>query len=295
MIVTTDIAEAYLERLEARRAPSNHTVQAYRCDLKDFMRFLQGPEEHLAEADLLQAYIRHLSSERGLAVRTVRRRLACLRSFFADRCRCDPSTASPFDNLDIHLPRAKALPRALTQSDASKLAALAVTKRDQSAIDSDVAVAVLLLLSVGLRVGELVLLRSSDFDASSGSLHVRGKGRRERCVPVVDRHLREALARRAAARVDRLFGGDMNPWTTQTFRQKLRAFSNAAGVDRRVTPHMLRHTSATLLLDSGVDLLFLQRMLGHESISTTAIYAHVGDASLARALSRARLLDSLAA
>lgn len=68
-------------------------------------------------------------------------------------------------------------------------------------------------------------------------------------------------------------------WTTQSVRRELRRFARAAGVDKHVTPHMLRHTCATLLLKDGVDLRFLQRLLGHENIATTAIYAHVGDAA----------------
>ena len=84
----------------------------------------------------------------------------------------------------------------------------------------------------------------------------------------------------------------MHAYFTPSLRGIVR-FAKAAGVARRVTPHMLRHTSATLLLEGGVDLLFLQRMLGHESIATTAIYARVNDASLRRALERADLLVEL--
>ncbi|USQ95280.1 tyrosine-type recombinase/integrase [Caulobacter sp. RL271] len=87
----------------------------------------------------------------------------------------------------------------------------------------------------------------------------------------------------------------MGGWTTQSYRQRLATFARGSGVTQRVTPHMLRHTCATPLLEDGVDLLFLQRLLDHENIATTAIDAHVGDASLNRALERARLLAALAA
>ena len=123
---------------------------------------------------------------------------------------------------------------------------------------------------------------------------MRGKGRRERRVFIVDPRLRQHLAQLANGDDAALFSR-ARPWSTQTFRQALRAFARSAGLTRRVTPHMLRHNAATLLLEDGVDLLFLQRLLGQESISTTALYAHVGDASLKRALEKADVLTSLAA
>jgi len=119
-----------------------------------------------------------------------------------------------------------------------------------------------------------------------GGLNVRGKGRRERRVFIVDPRLRQHLAQLANGDDAALFSR-ARPWSTQTFRQALRAFARSAGLTRRVTPHMLRHNAATLLLEDGVDLLFLQRLLGQESISTTALYAHVGDASLKRAWEKA--------
>lgn len=151
----------------------------------------------------------------------------------------------------------------------------------------DYALAILILLSVGLRVSEVVQLKPSDYEPLEGGLRVRGKGRRERRVFIVDPQLRGLLAE-AAAPGERpyLLGEDGAPWTTQAFRQRLHKFAARAEIVGRVTPHMLRHTAATLLLEDGVDLLFLQRLLGHENTSTTAIRAHVGDASLGRALER---------
>jgi integrase/recombinase XerD len=295
VIVTTEIVEAYLQGLKSRRNPSEHTIRAYRSDLYDYLAFVAERPQGDSQSQVLLAYIRHLVEERKLANRTARRRLACLRGFYRELERSSGEAASPFTGLEIQLPRPKSLPRALAREDASKLARAAWRQCLCGSLqERNVAAAVLLLLSVGLRVGELVQLTPADFDGQDGTLHVKGKGLRERRVPVVDLRLRGFLADLSSGDQNSLLGLGSSPWTTQVFRQRLRAFAKAAGVSRRVTPHMLRHTSATLHLEDGVDLLFLQRLLGHESISTTALYAHVGDASLKRALEKAQLLTSLA-
>ena len=157
-----------------------------------------------------------------------------------------------------------------------------------------IAIAVLVLISSGVRVAELTSLRSDDFHFDTGALRVLGKGQRERFVFLADKDLRKLVARLAATRQGMtLFGHGDRKWTTDWVRRALRKFAVAAGISIRVTPHMLRHTCATLLLEDGVDLRFLQRLLGHESISTTAIYAHVGDAGLQKALESASLLSRL--
>lgn len=213
--------------------------------------------------------------------------MACLRGFYKDAVRSGALQRSPFAELEMQLPRARSLPRALGRSEARLLARHAWRGGD------GFAAAVLLMLSVGLRVGELVRLRPSDYDCDSGGLHVRGKGRRERRVFVVDARLGRLLASLAERGAPSLCGPPGEAWTTQAVRRELRAFAAAAGVARRVTPHMLRHTCATLLLEDGVDLRVLQRLLGHENIATTALYAHVGDGGLKRALAQAGLLAGL--
>ncbi|MFL6844598.1 MAG: tyrosine-type recombinase/integrase [Allosphingosinicella sp.] len=293
MILTTASAADYVRRLKAARDPSEHTLRAYASDLRDYERFLSARRLCPREGETLLAYVGHLIEERSAAPRTLRRRMACLRGFYKDAVRSGAIERSPFAELEMQLPRARSLPRALTRGEA-RLLAMAAWR--QPAARAGFAAAVLLMLSVGLRVGEFVRLRPVDYDPESGGLHVRGKGRRERRVFVVDARL-QALLARLAARGDRpsLCGPAGAPWTTQAVRRELRAFAAAAGIARRVTPHMLRHTCATLLLEDGVDLRVLQRLLGHENIATTALYAHVGDSGLRRALAQAGLLAGLAA
>lgn len=297
MPVTAISTAAYVHRLKAVRDPSGHTLKAYASDLRDYSRFLAGRALCPKRTETLVAYAEHLMVERSAAPRTLRRRMACLRGFYKDLVRSGAIAQSPFTGLEMQLPRPRSLPRALTRADTRRLAEAAwrvCRDRRASLAAQAFPATVLLLISVGLRVAELVQLRPGDFDAESGALRVHGKGRRERCVFVVDKDLQQIMGRLAKrAGTGALLAPGGGDWSTQAVRRELRRFALAAGVEKRVTPHMLRHTCATLLLEDGVDLRFLQRLLGHENIATTAIYAHVGDAGLRRALENAGLLSSL--
>jgi integrase/recombinase XerD len=127
---------------------------------------------------------------------------------------------------------------------------------------------------------------------------VQGKGSRERTVYFPDRWLRSLAAAyvgaRAALLVEHrflLFKRDLSPMTSAAMRDRLAIASRSTGLRRTVTPHMLRHSAATELLESGVDIRYVQRLLGHASISTTEIYTHVSDASLRRVIASANVLD----
>lgn len=297
MLVTSATAAGYVSRMKAARDPSGHTLKAYASDLKDYLQFLARRRLCPAKSDTLLAYAEYLMVDRLAAPRTLRRRMACLRGFYRDLVRTGKLDQSPFSRLEMQLPRPRSLPRALTRAEACLLADAAWAACGSRRISIDAKAfpaAVLLLISVGLRVAELVDLRASEFDPDSGALRVRGKGRRERCVFVVDAKLRAIMSRLAERSPERpLMAPRTGAWSTQSVRRSLRRFSTEAGIDRGVTPHMLRHTCATLLLEDGVDLRFLQKLLGHENIATTAIYAHVGDAGLKRALECANLLSTL--
>jgi site-specific recombinase XerD len=296
MFVTVELTSAYIARLRVARNPSEHTLQAYTADLKHYRGFLESQDTDPSSAASILNYVGHLTRS-GAAARTIRRRVACLRGFYRDLAREKIIGASPFVGLELQLPRARSLPRGISRKDTQVLAAAAWLQcRDHcnARAISPIAAAILVLICTGIRVGELVKLRSDDFHSDNGALRVHGKGQRERFVFLTDRDLRGIVAKLAAHRPGlTLFGHGDLAWSTDWVRRSLRQFTADAGVARKVTPHMLRHTCATLLLEDGVDLRFLQRLLGHESISTTAIYAHVGDAGLKRALEGAKLLTRL--
>jgi len=298
MQLTTESIDAYLEHLRISRDPSKHTLAAYRADLRNYKAFQFGRSDEEPAGEAIMAYISCLVDRRA-AARTIRRRIACLRGYCRDLVRRKLLAESPFIRLELQLPRAKGLPRAIPRREAKLLAASAwqQCRGHRSASNLPVfAVAVLVLISSGVRVGELTSLQSDDFHGDTGAMRVHGKGHRERFVFLVDKGLRRLVGLLAASRPGlSLFGHGERRWSTDWVRRSLRGFATTAGVQRRITPHMLRHTCATLLLEDGVDLRFLQRLLGHENISTTAIYAHVGDAGLQRALEGAGLLTRLKA
>src|SRR5262249_12475186 len=151
-----------------------------------------------------------------------------------------------------------------------------------------------LMLSTGIRVGELCKLGVEDVSPDGGSLRIHGKGSRDRVAYICDdglkRELRRTIMERQhatgghAALLLNRYGLPMKP---QSVRSSLRRHAGQIGLARRITPHMLRHTAATLLIETGVDIRFVQRLLGHSSIATTEIYTHVSDEALRITLERA--------
>jgi site-specific recombinase XerD len=157
-----------------------------------------------------------------------------------------------------------------------------------------------LMVGTGMRVGELCKIKLDDLSPEGAVVRIHGKGARDRVAYVTDPGLRRDLQRLVAQRrkagtaalfVNR-YGSHMRP---QSVRSKLRRLAKEAGLSRRVTPHMLRHTAATLLIETGVDIRFVQRLLGHSSIATTEIYTHVSDEALRVTLERADVLGTLGA
>ncbi|MDO5697509.1 MAG: tyrosine-type recombinase/integrase [Dermatophilus congolensis] len=169
--------------------------------------------------------------------------------------------------------------------------------RRENFFDATTFVALVVMLATGARVTETCSLRVADVDLAEGFLLLQGKGRRQRRVPLTDERSVQLLSSYLACRVlaahahDRLLCNDRGlPLAPGSLRIRLHRTVKAAGVKRRVTPHMLRHTAATRLLDSGTDIRYIQRLLGHAHLATTEIYTHVSSRSLRDALAAADAL-----
>jgi integrase/recombinase XerC len=280
--------ERFLAELAALRA-SPHTVAAYRRDVTRALDLAGGPGRPVGAEqwtrELLERSLRDLH-RRSHAAGTAARALAAWRSFsrFCVRkglLRHDPARALPFPRVPRRLPRtlpARDLGRALDELAQADPAA----RRDRALIET--------AYSAGLRLAELVGLNHGDLDLAGGLVRVRGKGRRERIVPVG----RTALAalrgylegeRRANGRRDQpIFAGAagrrLSGRTVQRIvRRRLGQVAGGLGV----TPHALRHSFASHLLDRGADLRAIQELLGHRSLASTQIYTHVTRSRLRRA------------
>jgi len=283
------LVESFQEMLSAERGAAGNTLESYRRDLSDCGRFLLARKRDLARADSedLRAYMAALAAS-GRSPRTAARRLSAIRQFyrflFSDGLRGD----DPAAGLDGPR-RGRSLPKLLSEAEVDLLLASA---RQRAGPDGARLLALLeLLYATGLRVSELVRLPLDALAREPKVLIVRGKGGRERLVPLSE-PARAAVAAFLAVRERFLSGRKDSRWlfpsrgksghlTRHRVGQLLKDLALEAGIDpARVSPHVLRHAFASHLLDHGADLRSVQKMLGHADISTTQIYTHVLDERL---------------
>ncbi|MEJ1160369.1 site-specific tyrosine recombinase XerD [Prosthecomicrobium sp. N25] len=290
--------ESFLEMLAVERNAAENTLAAYRRDLEDFGRFLAARGKAVAEAESedVRAYMGDLAA-RGFAATSQARRLSALRQFqkflYAEGVR----SGDPTGTVDGPK-RGRALPKVLSRAEVDRLieAAEADTRRTDFTDAARLrALRLSALLEVayatGLRVSELVGLPARAGTGDLPVLRVRGKGNKERIVPIGGK-AEAALARwRAAAAAAGtandawLFPsvGETGHFTRQAFARDLKALAVKAGVPPdRLSPHVLRHAFASHILENGADLRVVQELLGHADISTTQIYTHVLEERLKR-------------
>lgn len=275
--------ERYLAHLELERRVSPHTVAAYGRDLALLAGFAarEGVAIDRLDAAALEGFVRSLMAE-GRSPRSVGRLVAAVRGYFRF------TTAGTRENpaADLGAPRAwTSLPKFLTLDEVDRLLeapdpSTPLGLRDRALLE--------VLYATGLRVSELLALGLADVDLGEGVLTTLGKGRKERMVPVgqsavgwLRRYLAEgrpALLKRPSPRLFlNVRGGGLS---RMGFWKILGAYGRQVGIGRAISPHVLRHSFATHLLDRGADLRAIQLMLGHAHLSTTQIYTHVLDARL---------------
>ena len=276
----------FLRHLGIEKNASAFTVKSYREDLTQAVSFFHerlgkseiGPDQITTR--LLRAYLAWLHEQR-YAKTTIARRIAAVRSWLRFLCRRGVLTENPAQGL--RGPRQdKKLPHFLTEVDTRKLLASTTGEhplglRDKAILET--------LYSAGLRVGELCSLKLEDVDLSEGIVTAKGKGRRERLALLGEASrdalsewltAREALLAGLGRRCDAVFlNKNGGPLTVRSVGRLLEKYLSLAGLDPRTTPHTLRHTFATHLLDAGADIRGVQELLGHKNLTTTQIYTHV--------------------
>jgi integrase/recombinase XerC len=276
----------FLTHLGLEKNASDKTVKSYREDLTQALSFARerNQKDHVAPSDwntrLLRAFVSWLH-EKGYAKSTIARRLAAVRSFGKHLCREGVLSVNPAQGLRGPRPDKK-LPHFLTVADVQLLLAAPIDsewsgRRDRAILET--------LYSAGVRVSELVGLNLADADLKDGIATVRGKGKKERLVllgPAAVAAINEWLPDRARIlehlrkETDAVFlnknGGRL---TVRSVGRLLVKHLRTAGLDPRTSPHTMRHSFATHMLDAGADIRGVQELLGHKSLNTTQVYTHV--------------------
>ncbi len=275
------LADGYLDELRGARRLAANTLESYARDLATLLRFAagRGARVDTLSRDDLDAAVHDLMAT-GLAPRSVARFVACVRGFYRFLVRDGHLHVNPAD--DLHAPPAwPALPKFLSVDEVDRLidqpdVSTPTGLRDRALIE--------LLYATGMRVSELLAVRLDDLNLRGGYLTCTGKGSKQRLVPMGGPAVRWIRRYRSAGRPD-LLRERPSPWlfvnargnrlSRVGFWKILKNHGRRAGLPRDLSPHVMRHSFATHLLERGADLRSIQSLLGHSDISTTQIYTHV--------------------
>lgn len=267
--------EDYLLFLKTEKKLGDNTINSYMLDLEDFFKIFNGSIESCTKKDILT----YISSINGLEVSTVNRHISSLKSFFNYLVDESIIKVSPMEEVSS-LKKAKKLPKYLSISEVNKLLNIPLNSefdyRNKAMLE--------LMYATGLRVSELVSIEYSNIDFENSIIRINGKGKKERIIPlgeIASYYLKVYLSDYRSKLLKRntynqvFLNNHGKPITRQGFNYILENIRELTGIEKEITPHVLRHSFATHLLEGGADIRSIQEMLGHENISTTNIYTEV--------------------
>ena len=280
--MSADQVEEFLKMMAAEKGAAINTLEAYERDLRQFTEFCGSNLKEIFAEDIA-AFVRDLSS-RGMTAKTISRKLSAVREFFKFLYSENEIKINPA--LNIQSPKQqKPLPKFLSEQEIRQLIEAAARKQDPA--HRRIAVMLELMYACGLRVSELVSMPENSINFDKKQLLIRGKGSKERLIPVAGQAL-EQVQDYLTYRDYFLKGGRRSVWlfpskssasghvTRDSFFKYLKELAEEVNLDRdKVSPHVLRHSFATHLLNHNADLRAVQKMLGHEDIGTTEIYTHI--------------------
>ncbi|EGI72320.1 site-specific tyrosine recombinase XerD [Pseudoalteromonas sp. SR43-6] len=283
MSSNSDYLETFLDSLYLEQGVSENTLSAYRSDLDKFCLFLKGENLMTVTGLDIESYLAH-RVDLGLKPRSTARSISALKRFYQYFVREKIISDSPM--LNIAQPKAgQSLPKTLSEAEVEALLNAPNTEeamglRDKAMLE--------LLYATGLRVSELVGLRMEQINLRQAVVFVKGKGNKERLVPLgeeamywLEQFLKGGRAQMIKHATDFVFPSKRGVgMTRQTFWHRIKHYAILASVESPLSPHTMRHAFATHLLNHGADLRVVQMMLGHSDLSTTQIYTHVANERL---------------
>lgn len=274
------LIEQYLDAAACEKKLSPDTIKAYRIDLKQFAAFA---DDTMVNKEVLSQYIKYLNQQ--FAPRSVKRKLASVRAFYNELSLSGTLEVNPFDKLRVKIHSPQQLPRTIPQQIVKSLLQNAYDAYSPGKLTVLRDIVVLeLLFSTGLRVSELCSLTKEQFLLNNDGLRllVNGKGSKERIIQIATPELLRVMqiycseyAEDIQTQGAILYNRNRQPLTPQSVRRIINKYLQRIHVQAHITPHMFRHTFATSLLEAGMDIRYIQSLLGHSSISTTQIYTHV--------------------
>lgn len=294
----------YLGYCEEQKHLSANTMRAYKIDMKQFIFFLKERQLENTSVtaitkEILKEFVGQL--QKRYASRTCRRKIACVKAFFNYLEFEDIISINPFRKIRIKLQEAKTLPKTMKKQEIKSqlryvywLISIAKTGY-QKFFALRLAAIYELLIGTGIRIGELCKLKTSDIDIDNRNIRILGKGGKERIVYLTSDVLITALvqykeiAEKDGEKTEFFFRGCHQEYITEDCARNWIKRIGQKTIEKRVTPHMFRHTFATALLEKGVDIRYIQELLGHSSIKTTMIYLHLENTSIRSAVEQANL------
>lgn len=276
--------ERYLHVCEAQRELNDKTVKAYKIDINQFLNYLME-NQLLFDKSGINHYLDYLHKK--YRQRTIKRKIASIKAFFNYLDYEERIENNPFNRVRVRFKEEQLLPRSVSQEILEKLLKYMHQQKENDELSKwkrrlilrDICVIELLFMT-GMRISELCELHQESIDLSKGIIRVYGKGAKERIIPIgntIVLQLLKEYSKEFEKEIDGNFFVNRygDALSTQTVRLMLQHYTKAAGIEQHITPHMIRHSFATLLLEKGVDIRIIQQLLGHASIVTTQIYTNV--------------------
>lgn len=281
MIETTKFIDGFIDYCRYHKKLSDKTICAYKIDLAQYHNF----SSVLSKQDIWN-YIECLN--KIYKPKTVKRKLATLKAFTHYLLIKDIIDCNPFDKIEIAIKEPIILPKTIPLGTIAELLSFAYSKVAESSSNYQTNCAVRnaaifeLLFATGARVAEICSLSLEDIDLNEKVVKLYGKGSKERLIPVENDSVLEILSLYYSLHKEKIIKSGYffvnklgNRLTEQSVRNMISSYCEAVGITMHITPHMFRHSFATLLLEQDVDIRYIQKLLGHSSITTTQIYTHV--------------------